>query len=504
MLSRTDIKNFILDVESKFPVDKWEVNNIHIWPIVRLDLYFYLIRKLEIKKKQETEEESTTKISKQNVKFFSFSIFKEFYIQFKNYLKYKIWILSLKKKELFFLSHASNSGIYQNKNIIRFLDPLVWEFNLGEKVNLCLVGDENSNNSFNQQLRLDTNKYLYIYECQRKFFSRFFPTTKNQKYKLNNYSQYIKHLNNSINSGNNIENQLENIDSIAERFSFYSPFVKQILKKINPKNLILVGYYDHFLNHIFLAHANQLNINTIEVQHGPQTDIHLAYGSWSKLPEKGFNSMPKTFWCWEYESKKTIKNWSASNKYLDVFVGGNPWVNYFNKLENTNSKKIESYILYTLQPSPLSVEDLFLPKIIDFIKNKEFNWILRLHPLQQNEKEKLINFLKKEGILELITLHDSDFEPLPISLKNCLIHVTNFSGSAIEASLLNKKSIILHKTGEITYSSLIQKEQAFYLNPNDSDFEKNLEAKIQSVKNDSNFIETIIEIEKVKKYLCLT
>ena len=45
-LTRSDIKEIINDVEAKFPVDKWIIDGIHIWPVIRIQLYEDLSYKL--------------------------------------------------------------------------------------------------------------------------------------------------------------------------------------------------------------------------------------------------------------------------------------------------------------------------------------------------------------------------------------------------------------------------------------------------------------------------
>lgn len=47
MQNRVDIKDFILKIEHDFPVNNWKVDDVHLWPILRIRLFFYLIDKIE-------------------------------------------------------------------------------------------------------------------------------------------------------------------------------------------------------------------------------------------------------------------------------------------------------------------------------------------------------------------------------------------------------------------------------------------------------------------------
>ena len=48
--NRENIKDFILKIEQDFPVNNWKINGVHLWPILRYHLFFFLIDALEKKK----------------------------------------------------------------------------------------------------------------------------------------------------------------------------------------------------------------------------------------------------------------------------------------------------------------------------------------------------------------------------------------------------------------------------------------------------------------------
>ena len=57
--SREGIRDFILDIEHRFPVDEWEIDGLYVWPMIRFRLFFYLMKK--------TEYEVTDKKFSQNI-----------------------------------------------------------------------------------------------------------------------------------------------------------------------------------------------------------------------------------------------------------------------------------------------------------------------------------------------------------------------------------------------------------------------------------------------------
>jgi hypothetical protein len=60
MQNRIDIKNFIVQIEQNFSVNEWQVNDIYLWPIIRIKLFFYLINKIEFEHKSLQNDTKTS------------------------------------------------------------------------------------------------------------------------------------------------------------------------------------------------------------------------------------------------------------------------------------------------------------------------------------------------------------------------------------------------------------------------------------------------------------
>jgi hypothetical protein len=45
--NQKNIKNDINSLEKRFPVNEWQVNGIHVWPYIRIVLYFLFINKFK-------------------------------------------------------------------------------------------------------------------------------------------------------------------------------------------------------------------------------------------------------------------------------------------------------------------------------------------------------------------------------------------------------------------------------------------------------------------------
>jgi hypothetical protein len=152
---------------------------------------------------------------------------------------------------------------------------------------------------------------------------------------------------------------------------------------------------------------------------GHNLTVHMAYSSWFTLPQEGYDMLPRNYWCWDENSKNVLQEWTKSNKNYAVKVIGNPWIDYWKSMKKNYVHT--NYILYSLQPSPLTMEQLFPESIINFIKENPIPWFIRLHPRQLKEMEAIKMFLEDKQILHLVTIDAATNDPLPLLLSNALI-----------------------------------------------------------------------------------
>lgn len=55
----------------------------------------------------------------------------------------------------------------------------------------------------------------------------------------------------------------------------WESFSKKVFKKIKPKKIIFLSYYGFDAITSVMSAANKLNIKTVDLQHGPQTNTHM-------------------------------------------------------------------------------------------------------------------------------------------------------------------------------------------------------------------------------------
>jgi len=464
MNNRLEVKEYILNLEANFPVDKWEVNGLHIWPIIRINLYFAFIYG-----KQKIEKNRST-------------INKSFAYKLRSYVyhlrKYYLHPLKLKQKKQIFSGAIVHREKFNGLLYNRFFDTYIDSNALKEKSLFFELGPtSNIENYHNSDILIKTQENLFSY----KFLFR---KRKNLKLesKLEGFDlllEKLAHLEEKINID---EFSLEYLNSLINNVLLEVDFYKKMLRKVKPERVSVLCYYSVNTYPLVIA-ANQLGITTIEYQHGPQTNKQLAYSNWTKVPLEGYSFLPKEFWCWDSTSAETIRQWTKEHELYKVSVKGNFWTDKW-KYEVTHVSD-NSFILYTLQPEPLSLDMLFAPSILTTMNSSEQTWLLRLHPRQKETIEEIKHFISGKVNMDVVDFEQANSLPLPILLSKCLCHVTHFSGSAIEASYFDKKTIFLNEISIWSFDDLIKNKDGFYINPFESNFEQSFNERLKSILLDT-------------------
>lgn len=470
MQNRVDIKNFIVKIEKDFPVNDWSVNGHHLWPHIRITLFFYLINLVENKtvkiKKKHIVTPKKSIIDK--IKIFFFSIVKSMI----NKCNFHIWHFRLKRKKHLFFGAESHRIDYKESRFNRFFDVLIEKNNWIDNSLIFEYGGSKIKSQYNLQI-------INTFDSALKGFQvNLFRKKQPQKINLKGYQGFLTYLNQNKGLENFVNrfNEVKFQKWIHKNFITKIAFFKKTLKKISPNKIIILCYYSENLM-AMLAAASELGIQeTIEMQHGPQTDIHLAYGSWSVIPESGYSTLPKRYWCWDKYSTEAIKKWSNKTIHFKVIMTGNPWVDYWKEIKHKYSHK--NYILYSLQPAPISIEQLFTNQIVKLITDSKRQWFIRLHPRQLHQLENIKEYLNAKNILKKVNLNEATNDPLPLLLSNAILHVTHSSGTTLEASYFGLKTILINNIGLNSFQHLIKNNDAIYIDYSDNQFYK----KFNSVK----------------------
>lgn len=440
------------ELEHKYPVDKWRINGVAVWPLIRLCL-----------------GANTSAYSQSDVKpiakwrQYSKKILKVWMDRIKLMLKDREHQQKLEKADVVFLGDTGDRNVLMPDGTLldHNLDPLkIWLKREGytifsfEELGRDMPRLPRWSNSYTIDklvLKCLFRKKL-LKKCSRKVDCH-----------MERYDEFQKEL---LSCG--IDIKALKIPELVAQVMFLNELADTFtarLKKIKPRIVIHECWYANAKMALALA-AHRLNIPVVEIQHGiaAGSGRHQAYYDWSKIPDGGYALMPDYMWAWDEDDYKAMEPWAKEG--MRPFVGGHPmnliWLDSESALSNYYQTKYDKEYGYDKPTILMTLQwgEPYPQWIIDFInEHEEFNWLIRLHPVIDAHEKKFM-----EQIRDKVNIHKYSPRtfPLEILLKNVEVHITLHSSVVLDAEPFNCPSIVMHPEGKELYSKQIAKGLACY------------------------------------------
>lgn len=431
------IVDFINSIELEFPVNTWEIDGLHIWPIIRIKLGF------ELSNKDINNDKKTTKISKnRNIFQLLFTIIKIvcFWL-----IDFKSNEVMNKKADIMFLFSAGNRTEVNKRWYIKQAYPIIFDLNKNKKAYFCV---EDISTGLFRIPRVERSQFLLsqlIKRINRKSSNKII-----KKIYLPGFNDFIKILDkNNLNYVNYSEHIL--INEYKQILNQKDYFIKK-LKKVRPKLCVVICYYGFAYG--FLAACHELGVESADLQHGVAGKDMFAYGRWMNVPEAGYELLPSKFLSWSRSDSDAINAWSSKTIKHDAINIGNTWIDFWKNSKEDfifiNKNIVSEYIkklnkpliLFTHQ-SPFGFPEWLLITIKEL---NEYYWGIRLHPSDIKSKKRLEHIIKKNEIKNVDYKFCTE-TPLPALLDGMDLHITGWSATVYEAIEYGKYSIVLHEKG---------------------------------------------------------
>lgn len=234
---------------------------------------------------------------------------------------------------------------------------------------------------------------------------------------------------------------------VAELY-FYKEYFRKELVNSKVKNVFVTSFSMNFSMGLIWA-ANELGLNSYELQHGSVYEDSPYYCHWS-----GNDSpiLPKKFLVWTSEQEKFI-NETCNNFPVGINNGNNYLKLFKNKLiafdayDKVWNKYItnQNSIIIALQREDLP--EWVVEPLINLTKGG-FYIVLRAHPgLNNRDYIKSQPNIKKLLLSERVFLQELEEVPLFYILNEVRFLIAGKSTTIIEAALFDKKSIIIAEDG---------------------------------------------------------
>jgi hypothetical protein len=414
----------INEIESKFPVNEWEINGLKVWPFLRTALAYSQNQNPNTKKNKTVKP-----LHKRMLEYARISLMAPFeYLRFKS---------QIKKSTRLFVGSITHRVSIKEVLINKYFDTSVPLFSSKNESSTVLdTGKLFSKEKYYNKNILFSLWFLYAFmELRKKLKLAHRPKTT---IKLPGYDEFYQHLLNDFEHTATIKNNFNKQSVISRITAVYErkELLKMILKGSEVRYAYFLCYYSSLLYPLIGA-CNELGIKTVDIQHGGQGPGHYSYDNWSAAPAEGYALLPRYFWNWDDNSAAIINRWADETQYHKAVPVGNPWTDVSLRIYDT-PPDYRDYILINM--NEIVAEDFIVTAIQHF--KHERKWVLRMHPRTYHNKKALEDQIREKGICEYVRIEDSNKIPLPVSLLYCTHFFSKPSGSIIEAVELGLKPVL--------------------------------------------------------------
>lgn len=208
--------------------------------------------------------------------------------------------------------------------------------------------------------------------------------------------------------------------------------------------------------------ARESGVLSVDLQHGMQGPLHVAYGRWSNVPSGGFEVMPTVFWNWSQDDSDVIDRWASATTAHRTVVGGLPVLEMFRDEHSPLVREFDAAVQRVLDRSPnppakkvlLTLQtgvgiNAFLREMLS-VSPPEWFWWVRLHPGMMAERAGVEAVLRSIPGLRW-NIEDATTLPLYSLLWYSDGHVTDSSSSVIEAAEFGVRSVVSNPSAPLMY-----------------------------------------------------
>lgn len=253
--------------------------------------------------------------------------------------------------------------------------------------------------------------------------------------------------------------------SDARRIQAISRWHERQLAQLSPRMAFVVNYYG-IEGMAFVLACRRAGVPVVDLQHGVQGSMHPAYAAWPATREGVHALLPDRFWVWSAWERDVIARWSHGSRHRAV-VGGNPWQSVWQPGSHwpgvaeaaESARELRSraadrpVVLVTLQFGLDAAEQLLPLKALLLEAAGRLAFWIRLHPAMLERREevrRLLGFPASPHELDLAT----DL-PLQALLPHANLHLTHSSSTVIEAAQFGVPSVITTDYGAELFAPLI-------------------------------------------------
>lgn len=452
--------------EEKYPVHEWKIDDLDLWPYIRVALGFRLVEKAQEQRYGNVKATVDAVAMVNNELSVTSSPIKKIAAIPKR-IAGKIKRLQFIKEaesgtsKVVFFPPSSTTMMLQDKCYTIFFGPLadhciekkisysIWEYNNGPDPKYPKYHPS----------YLDIDRYF----LEKSHSVSHQPIDIHVPMYNDFYAELVEEIGTDF-----LTLQYDGLKDEARNMLRLSGMFQHLLKKKQATHCFITCFYSP--KGVALCHAcHKLGIQSVDVQHGSQSNW-FPYIGWANLRD-GYNTLPNKFWNWTNDEVSSINEWANKTTKHQAFLGGNTWLIKW-QLHGADLKKLfkkelnawgvdeeTKFVLFTAQPFGSEIIPSEIEQAIKASQGK-WRWIVRIHPRMLPKVDMLRDELEQKGLSQLVEFWYASSLPLPLVLSYSFVHITQESSSVIEAELMGIPSVIISNEGAQFYLETIKRQMA--------------------------------------------
>jgi hypothetical protein len=458
-----EIKRTFEEAERRFPVDCWVVDTLHIWPIVRNDLYLKMFAGYFPAGADPVD--APPKIFAR-----AFAVLGRFAQVVGDFVRPSRALLAQRFRvdgcQALLLSDGLSFTSVAGRTFEKFCDP----------VGQALAAKGKSANLMNpskDEQRSATTKTVFIRDLldTARMRSRLKGATglEAMRAELDGYPEFSdwvlrKHALRVISEGD--------LRTVAQTIQAYASVFERIILRTGARIGFLCAYYCNE-GYAFSLACRRRNILAVDIQHGVGDDVHMAYVGWERAPVAGYELIPSAFWCWSENDVAVLSRWTRRHAgYHRPYLGANLLLEAYRSglgdvspeeraqlleliaaCDSARRGGTTTIALVSLQPNYITDPEWRhrLHQMMAAVGD-DVVWWMRLHPSMVGS----LDLAESMGPIGLRTEYRlSSSLPLYLLLQRADVHLTHCSSTVIEAAAFGMHSLLLSQLGADYFSRAI-------------------------------------------------
>lgn len=372
MLTHKELLEQFIFFEDENNLIEWEIDNIPIWELIRMNVFTDLKEKL-VNKNFNIQKRKINNGIGIFLKFIKNSIFQNPFT-------------ITKQIDFLIFNHPRrkfNSGFYEDI----YIDTLLPIFDIEKYI--VIEGYVNNNVAHYNPIKTNNLYYLDAIQYPSKIISHLpfgYKLSIDDKNKISSIEKSI-----NLNWNTQVFNLEQQIVTYVKRWNFVYPKFLKLLNKTFPKKIINVVSYS-FFNQVMTFAAKEKKIPVIEIQHGTIGKFHIAY-NFKNIKNVYLKTFPTHLLAWGHV---WIKEARIPLSIKNINIVGFPYLENFQS--NLKIKRKLKQILVISQYR----EDLalFTKRIAENLP--EYDIIYKAHPSEYQIIETKYHYLKKIPNIKIV------------------------------------------------------------------------------------------------------